>query len=79
MPRDSVLIVGLGEAGHALFELFKESRKFDVYGFDVDIEKMHRILGEKKPPSRVNFMHICYPCFRQDEFVKKNFRLHKKV
>lgn len=78
MPKDSVLIVGLGEVGHALFELFKESRKFDVYGLDLDIEKMHRILGEKKPPSRVNFMHICYPCFRQDEFVKKTLDYIRK-
>ncbi|MEM3695956.1 MAG: GDP-mannose dehydrogenase [Candidatus Bathyarchaeia archaeon] len=70
MPKESVLIVGLGEVGHALFELFKESGKFDVYGFDVDEEKMLRIVGEKELPSCVNFMHICYPCLKQDEFVK---------
>ncbi|MDH7477210.1 MAG: GDP-mannose dehydrogenase [Candidatus Bathyarchaeota archaeon] len=70
MPKVSVLIVGLGEVGHALFELFTETGKFDVYGFDVDTEKMFRIVGEKKPPLNVNFMHICYPCFKQNEFVK---------
>lgn len=70
MPKEKVLVVGLGEVGHALFELFKETGKFDVYGFDVDTEKMHGIVGEKKPPIKVTFMHICYPCLKQNEFVK---------
>jgi UDP-N-acetyl-D-mannosaminuronate dehydrogenase len=78
MPKESVLVVGLGEVGHALFELFKETGKFDVYVFDVDTEKMRRIVGDKKPPSKVNFMHICYPCFNRNEFVKTTLDYIKK-
>jgi UDP-N-acetyl-D-mannosaminuronate dehydrogenase len=77
MPKENVLVVGLGEVGHALFELLKETEKFDVYGFDVDAEKMRRIAGEEKPP-RVNVMHICYPCSKQDEFVKTTLDYIKK-
>jgi UDP-N-acetyl-D-mannosaminuronate dehydrogenase len=78
MPKESVLVVGLGEVGHALFELFKETGKFDVYGFDADTEKMRRIVGDKKPTSKVNFMHICYPCLEQDGFVKTTLEYMKK-
>jgi UDP-N-acetyl-D-mannosaminuronate dehydrogenase len=78
MPKESILVVGLGEVGHALFELFRETGKFDVYGFDVNVEKMHRIVGDKKPPSKVNFMHVCYPCFEQNEFVKTTLDYMKK-
>jgi len=44
------LIVGLGEVGSALFELFKESGKFEVHGFDLDKEKMREITGTTKLP-----------------------------
>lgn len=70
MLKESVLIVGLGEVGHALFELFRESGKFDVYGFDLDKEKMRSIVGDVEPPKTVDIMHICYPCKEQETFVK---------
>jgi UDP-N-acetyl-D-mannosaminuronate dehydrogenase len=69
--RDQVLIVGLGEVGRALFEIFKESGKFEVYGFDIDQERMRKIVGEsQKLPEKVDIMHICYPCIGQKKFVK---------
>jgi UDP-N-acetyl-D-mannosaminuronate dehydrogenase len=68
--KEKVLIVGLGEVGRALFELFKESGKFDVSGFDVNERKMQKIVGEVEPPKNVDVMHICYPCVEQEEFVQ---------
>jgi UDP-N-acetyl-D-mannosaminuronate dehydrogenase len=69
LPKDSVLIVGLGEVGDALFELFKESGKFEVYGFDLDKKKMREITGTSKLPKTVDVMHVCYPCTKQETFV----------
>jgi UDP-N-acetyl-D-mannosaminuronate dehydrogenase len=65
---EKVLVVGLGEVGRALFELLKDCGKFEVYGFDVDEEKMHAV-RQTKLPSEVDVMHICIPCFSQEEFV----------
>lgn len=70
LSKEKVLIVGLGEVGHALFELLKESGKFDVYGLDIDEEKMKRIVGEIRPPRNVDVMHVCYPCVEQEKFVQ---------
>lgn len=76
--KQKVLIVGLGEVGYALFELFKESGKFDVYGFDVDKKKIKKIVGEFKPPKNVDAMHICYPCTEQEEFAQTTLKYIRK-
>lgn len=68
--KKKVLIMGLGEVGNALFDLFKKSGKFDVYGFDLEKEKMRKIAGETKPPREVDVLHICYPCIDQKRFVQ---------
>jgi UDP-N-acetyl-D-mannosaminuronate dehydrogenase len=68
--KEQVLIVGLGEVGQALFEIFKENGKFDVYGFDADKEKMQKLTGKTELPKNVDVMHVCYPCKQQDKFVK---------
>ena len=70
LPKEKVLIVGLGEVGRVLFELFKESGKFGVYGLDTDKKKMKDIVGEMRLPENVDVMHICYPCVRQEEFAQ---------
>jgi len=70
MPREKVLVVGLGEVGRALFELLKESGKFYVYGFDIDEGKMRSIVGDVKLPKVFDVMHVCYPCSDQENFVK---------
>jgi UDP-N-acetyl-D-mannosaminuronate dehydrogenase len=80
LPKEKVLIIGLGEVGRALFELFEESRKFDVYGFDVNKEKMREILGKEieMPPKNVDVMHICYPCAEQEGFVQTTLNYIRK-
>jgi len=79
MPKNSVLIVGLGEVGHALFDLFKESGRFEVYGFDLDKEKMGEIAGASELPKIVEVMHVCYPCTRQETFVQITLDYMRKI
>lgn len=69
MGKETVLVIGLGEVGGPLLELLRESGRFDVYGLDIDIGKMRK-LGLPQPPSRVDVMHICIPCFNREEFIK---------
>ncbi len=68
MSKERVLVVGLGEVGRSLFELLRESGRFEVYGFDVDEVKMQAI-GLGIVPSEVGVMHVCIPCGSKDEFV----------
>ncbi len=75
---EEVLIVGLGEVGGALFELFKEHQDFSVYGFDTDQQKMHRIVGQAEVPNKVDVLHICYPCVEQEKFVQTTLEYMKK-
>jgi UDP-N-acetyl-D-mannosaminuronate dehydrogenase len=60
----------LGEVGRPLFELLKESGKFEVYGFDLNTGKM-REAGQLEDilPHTVDVMHICIPCVDKEEFV----------
>ena len=69
MVKEKVLVIGLGEVGRPLFELLKESGKFEVYGFDIDANKT-REFGQTKFPESVNVMHICIPCINAEEFVE---------
>lgn len=78
MPRERVLVVGLGEVGRALYELLKESGKFAVYGFDVDKGKMRNITDNVKLPNVIDKMHICYPCADQEKFVETTLSYIKK-
>jgi UDP-N-acetyl-D-mannosaminuronate dehydrogenase len=68
MRKEEVLVVGLGEVGRSLFELLRESGKFEVHGFDVDEVKM-RAVGQGTVPSKVGVMHVCIPCPSRDGFV----------
>ncbi len=68
MVNPVVLVVGLGEVGRSLFELLKESRKVEVYVWDVDKEKMQDI-RQGDLPREVGVLHICYRCSSQEEFV----------
>jgi len=74
LVKEKVLIVGLGEVGHALYELLKECGKFLVYGLDVDETKMRSIPHESIPDD-VDVIHICISCSSQDKFVNvvKNY------
>ena len=64
-----MLVVGLGEVGRSLFELLKESKKFEVYGWDVDEKKMQDV-QQGGLPKEVDVLHICYGCRDQESFVK---------
>lgn len=79
MPKETVLIVGLGEVGHALYDLFKESGRFNIYGLDADKEKTQTIVGKAKHPENIDVMHICYPCTIQDKFIQTTIEYVKKT
>jgi len=64
-----VLVVGLGEVGRSLFELLRESDKFEVYGWDVDKKKMEDI-PQGSVPKELDVLHVCYRCSDQESFVK---------
>jgi len=68
LVEEKVLVVGLGEVGLPIYQLLMECSKFRVYAFDIDEARMSSI-GQKGVPGEVDVMHICIPCFSQDEFV----------
>jgi UDP-N-acetyl-D-mannosaminuronate dehydrogenase len=70
LTKEKVLVVGLGEVGHALFELLKKEDSFTVYGLDLDETKM-RATGQAKSklPKEVDTMHVCLLCKIQEKFV----------
>ncbi len=70
MTKEKVLVVGLGEIGHALFALLKKEDSFTVYGLDSDETKMRAIgQAESKLPNEVDTMHVCLQCKIQETFV----------
>jgi len=78
MSDENVLIVGLGEVGHALYDLFKENGKFNVYGVDVDERKIQTITNNTEPPENIDVMHACYPCNKQDAFIQTTLNYIRK-
>ncbi len=70
MAKQTVLVVGLGEVGHALLELLEEKDNFIPYGLDIDETKM-RITRQNssKLPVKVDIMHICLPFKERDNFA----------
>lgn len=70
MTKETVLVVGLGEIGYALFQLLKENNSFAVYGLDLDKTKMLAAGQEQsKLPNEIDTMHICLPCKDQSNFL----------
>jgi len=69
MVREKVLVIGLGDVGRSMFELLRDSVKFEVYGFDLNVEKMRELRLPAVLPSRVDIMHICIPCTDREKFV----------
>jgi len=69
LGKSVVLVVGLGEVGYSLFELLKESEKFEVYGLDLD-EKIMRKIEQDSLPEKIDVLHVCYPCVDQENFVR---------
>jgi UDP-N-acetyl-D-mannosaminuronate dehydrogenase len=70
LTKEKVLVVGLGEIGHALFDLLKEEDRFIVYGLDLDETKMRATCQNRsKLPNEVDTMHVCLLCKIQEKFV----------
>ena len=68
---ETVLVIGLGEIGRTLFEIIAESKSFDVYGLDIDNEKM-RVLDQNHNniPSSIDIIHICIPFRDKQKFTE---------
>ncbi len=65
---EKVLVVGLGEVGRPLFEIVRESGRFETYGYDVDPSKtVHRL---EEIPEKVDYLHVCIPCKDKWSFLK---------
>ncbi|TRO46044.1 GDP-mannose dehydrogenase [Candidatus Bathyarchaeota archaeon] len=70
MIVETVLVVGLGEIGRALFDLLKGKDDFTVYGLDLDEIKMRATSQDpNEMPDKVDTMQICLPCKDKDSFV----------
>jgi len=70
VPKEKVLVIGLGEVGRPLFELLEENGSFIVHGYDLDEAKMSEVRQHKKDlPKEVDIMHVCIPCVSQEQFV----------
>ena len=77
VKKEIVLVVGLGEVGRSIYGILKDSEKFFVYGFDVDRTKMREI-NQENIPKTIKIMHICFPCFKQNEFISRVQRYKAK-
>jgi UDP-N-acetyl-D-mannosaminuronate dehydrogenase len=70
VPKETVLVIGLGEIGRALFEVLKEKGNFTVYGLDSDKTKMQATHQDaNKLPKKIDTMHVCLPCKDQFSFI----------
>jgi UDP-N-acetyl-D-mannosaminuronate dehydrogenase len=71
LTKETVLVIGLGEIGYALFALLNEKKKsFAVYGLDLDETKMRQLnQSRSKFPSQIDTMHVCLPCSNQQNFA----------
>ena len=59
MQKERVLVVGLGEVGGAVYEILRDSGRFDVYGYDVDPSKtVHKL---EEVPRPVEYLHVAIP------------------
>ncbi|HVP26311.1 MAG TPA: GDP-mannose dehydrogenase [Candidatus Bathyarchaeia archaeon] len=70
MQKETVLILGLGEVGSSLYELFKGKKEFEVYGLDLNKERTREVTNNAKPPSKISVMHVCYRFVDPDKFIK---------
>ena len=71
MVNEKILVIGLGEIGRTLFEIFKKSNNFDVYGLDINETRMNAIEQKQSMiPPKIDILHICIPFKNQEKFVK---------
>jgi len=60
-----VLVVGLGEIGTPIYEIIKESGRYDTYGLDL-VKK----LEQSTIPNEIDVLHICIPCKDDVQFCQ---------
>jgi UDP-N-acetyl-D-mannosaminuronate dehydrogenase len=77
LVKPVVLVVGVGEVGYSLFELLKQSKKFEVHCLDINKEKIRKI-QQNDLPNEVDFLHICYRCSNQEDFATTTANYIKK-
>lgn len=65
----NILVVGMGEIGRPLFEIISESKKYNVYGFDIDESKCSENIKNINNNS-IDIMHVCIPCKDMQIFIK---------
>ena len=70
VKNSKVLVVGLGEIGLPIYEIVKESGKFNVYGLDLDKTKMRKLNQPSVFPRKFHIIHICIPCVNRTTFSK---------
>lgn len=67
----SVLVVGLGEIGGVVFDILKESGKFQLYGVDVDKTKMKEAEATEPPENNsIDVLDVCIPVPNKDKFLE---------
>jgi UDP-N-acetyl-D-mannosaminuronate dehydrogenase len=57
--KKKILVAGLGEVGSAVYQVARESGRFEVYGYDIDPSKTVNQLGEVPVP--IDFLHVAVP------------------
>lgn len=66
--KEKVLVIGLGEIGFAIYEIIRDSNRYDLYGYDIDPSKTLNTLEEI--PRKVDYIHICIPFNNTEQFVR---------
>jgi UDP-N-acetyl-D-mannosaminuronate dehydrogenase len=66
----TILVVGLGEIGATIFGILKDSKKFKVYGLDLDKKKMEENNAQEPPKGKIDVLQICIPVPKKEKFVQ---------
>jgi UDP-N-acetyl-D-mannosaminuronate dehydrogenase len=67
------LVVGLGEIGGTVFSILKESKKFKLFGTDLDKKKIEES-GAEEPiglfNNKIDVLQICIPVLNKEKFIE---------
>jgi len=75
----NAVAVGLGEIGGTIFSILKESKKFKVYGVDLDrkimeeydtVDPISQLAESGKCKCEIDVMHICIPVPNKNKFAE---------
>jgi UDP-N-acetyl-D-mannosaminuronate dehydrogenase len=70
LAKENVIVIGLGEVGQPIYELLKMNPSFNVFGLDLNKDRMHDIgQHESDIPPEIGVMHVCIPCSDKTKFV----------